>query len=199
MAHEQTAEKAARATLDLHKCHAIQQTELELHQLIKERAKVTKRIRRLKQTINGLADLFGDGILDASLLDLFDRKSNSSGLGITPACRTTLMAAARPMSARDICDEIQRTAPALLAHHKDPMATIYTILGRLVYYGEATALSGDRGERTWLWAAERNNGLIEPDTGGSRPAAQHRGASHDPSEKLTRTPRTASWANSEIR
>lgn len=60
--------------------------------------------------------------------------------------------------------------PRLHCWPKDPMATIYTILGRLVYYGEATGLSGDRGERAWLWAAERKNGLIAPDKGGSRPA-----------------------------
>ena len=80
------------------------------------------------------------------------------------------MEAGRPMGARDVCDEIQRTLPALLAHHKDPMATINTILGRLVYYGEATGSPGDRGQRAWLWAAGDKNTLITSDAQGSRPA-----------------------------
>jgi hypothetical protein len=143
----------------------IQQAELELRGLLKERAKVTKRIGSLKQTINGLAEIFGDGILSAALLDLVDPKINSRQSGITPACRRILMEARRPMSARGLCDEIQRTMPALLAHHKDPVATVYTILGRLVSYGEATGLSGDRGKRAWLWAAESENSSLAPDTG----------------------------------
>jgi hypothetical protein len=163
MDREQTPNAAALGTPDGDNRHAldvIRQAERELRQLIEERAKVTKRIGSLKQTIVGLADLFGDGILDAALLDLVDRKGSSRQPGITPACRTVLMEAGRPMSARDVCDEIQRTEPVLLAHHKDPMATINTILGRLVYYGEATGLPGDRGQRAWLWASERKSRLI---------------------------------------
>jgi hypothetical protein len=142
MDHDRTPEKAALGTPNRDNHHAIdvvRQAERELLQLMEERAKVTKRIVKVKRTIEGLVDLFGDGILDATLLDLFDRKSGSPRPGITPACRAILMEAGRPMSARDVCDEIQRTAPALLAQHKVPMATIHTILGRLVYYGEATA------------------------------------------------------------
>lgn len=173
MDHEQTSEKTALSTPDRDNSYlqdVLRQVEQELRQLIEERAKVTRRICRLKQTIVGLAEIFGDGILDAALLDLLDRKSGSRRLGITPACRRILMESGRPMSARDVCDEIQRTVPALLAHHKDPMATINTILGRLVYYGEATGLPRDRGQRAWLWAAGDKSRLITPDAEGSRPA-----------------------------
>lgn len=174
MDREQTPNTHALGTPDRDSRHAlvvIREAERELCQLIEERAKVTKRIGSLKQTIVGLADLFGDGILDADLLGLVDRKGASRQPGITRACRTVLMEAGRrPMSARDVCDEIQRTEPVLLAHHKDPMATINTILGRLVYYGEATGLPGDRGQRAWLWAAERKSRSIAPDREGSRPA-----------------------------
>jgi hypothetical protein len=158
MDNGQTADQAAADAPggeNRHMVEVIQQAERELRQLIEERAEVTKRIGTVKQTIVGLAKLFGDGILDAALLDLVDHRSGSRRPGITRACRRVLMEAGRPMSARDVCDEIQRTAPALLAHHKDPLATINTILGRLVEYGEATVLPGDRGQRGWLWAAQR--------------------------------------------
>jgi len=173
MDHEPTAGKAANGPsgANHHVQDVIRRAEGELRQLIEERAEVTKRIGTVKQTIVGLANLFGDGILDAALLDLVDRKSGSRQPGITRACRRVLMEAERPMSARDVCDEMQRTAPALLSRHKDPMATINTILSRLVEYGEATLLPGDRGQRCWLWAAEhKNNSGVGPSGGGSGPA-----------------------------
>jgi hypothetical protein len=157
MDHGQTADKAMGAAggANRHVQDVIRRAEGELRQLIDERAEVTKRIGTVKQTIVGLANLFGDGILDAALLELVDRRSGPRQPGITRACRRVLLEAGRPMSARDVCGEIQRTLPALLARHKDPMATINTILGRLVDYGEATVLPGDHGQRAWRWAAER--------------------------------------------
>jgi hypothetical protein len=137
----------------------IQRADHELRHLMEERAELTKRIGTAKRTIMGLAKLFGDGILDTALLDLVDRRKGPRQLGITGVCRKVLMEAERPMSARDLCDEIQRTAPHLLARHKDPMATINTILARLVGYGEAAVSPGAPRQRTWLWVAERNSGL----------------------------------------
>ena len=155
-----TADKATTlesASTNYHVQDVVRRAERELRQLVEERAEVTRRIGTVKQTIAGLANLFGDDILDAGLLHMIDRKSGSRQPGITRACRRVLMEATRPMSARDVCEEIQRTLPTLLARHKDPMATINTILGRLVEYREATLLPGDRGQRTWVWAAEREN------------------------------------------
>lgn len=159
MDHPQTAEKpsASAPGANRHVQDVIRRAEHELRQLIEERAEVTKRIGTVKQTIAGLANLFGDSVLDAALLNLIDRKSSSRQPGITRACRRVLMDAKQPMSAREVCEEVQRTVPALLARHKDPMATINTILSRLVEYGEATVLPGDRGQRAWLWAADHES------------------------------------------
>src|ERR1700756_226189 len=168
MDHRQTADEAtANAPGDENSSvkNVVREAERELRQLIEARSEVTKRIGSVKQTIVGLAKLFGDGILDAPLLDLVDRNSGSRRHGITRACRRALMEAERPMSARDVCEKIQRTAPALLVHHKDPMATINTILGRLMEYGEATVLSGDRGGRAWLWASDRDGRSSRPPNG----------------------------------
>src|SRR5271169_4435370 len=159
MDHGPTSDKAASTPggANPHVQDVIRRAEGELRQLIEERAEVTKRIGTVKQTIVGLANLFGDGILDAALLDLVDRKSGPRQPGITRACRRVLLEAGRPMTARNVCDEIQRTLPALLARHKDPMATVNTILGRLLDYGEATVLAGGDGQRAWLWAADRES------------------------------------------
>jgi hypothetical protein len=137
-----------------HVLEVMRRAEQELRQLLQKRADVTKRIGTVKQTIVGLSKLFGDGILDDALSDLVDRKNGSRQPGITAACRRVLIEARRPMSARDVCNEIQRTVPTLLVSHKDPMATVNTILGRLAKYGEANIMPGDRGQRAWLWTAE---------------------------------------------
>ncbi len=136
-----------------HVADVILRAEQELHRLIEERADLTKRISTVKQTIVGLARLFGDGFLDAALLDFVDHKRGSRQPGITSACRRVLMEARRPMSARDVCDEIRRTVPDFLSRTKHPMGAILCILGRLVEYGEAKVLRTDGGQRTWLWAA----------------------------------------------
>ncbi len=57
------------------------------------------------------------------------------------------------MSARDICDYFQQKMPAMLARHKDPMASVTTVLNRLVEYGEAQAVVSN-GRRAWRWVAE---------------------------------------------
>ena len=64
-----------------------------------------------------------------------------------------LMQAGRPMNARDICDYFQQKIPALLARHKDPMASVTTVLNRLVEYGEAQAVFSN-GRRAWRWVAD---------------------------------------------
>jgi hypothetical protein len=64
-----------------------------------------------------------------------------------------LMEAGHAMNARDICDHFQRKMPPMLARHKDPIASVTTVLNRLVEYGEAQAVLSN-GRRAWLWVAE---------------------------------------------
>jgi hypothetical protein len=131
----------------------IRQAHGELHQLMQQRAEIMKRIGTVKQTISGLANLFGDGLLSEELLELVDRKSSGRQPGFTKACRMILMEAGHAMNARDICEYFQQKMPALLARHKDPMASVTTVLNRLVDYGEAQAVLSN-GRRAWLWIAE---------------------------------------------
>lgn len=126
----------------------------ELLQLMQQRAEIMKRIGTLKQTIVGLANLFGDQILSDELLELVDRKPNGRQPGFTKACRTVLMESRRPMGAREVCAELERRTPDILARHKDPLASVTTVLNRLVEYGEARTLSNERGRRAWEWVSE---------------------------------------------
>jgi hypothetical protein len=139
-----------------HVQEVIRQAHGELRQLMQQRAEVMKRIGTVKQTIAGLANLFGDEVLNEELMELVDRKSSGRQPGFTKACRMILMEAGRAMSARDICDYFQQKMPLLLARHKDPMASITTVLNRLVEYGEAQAVFLGSGRRAWLWVAEES-------------------------------------------
>ena len=57
----------------------------ELCSLLKQRAEIMKRIGTVKQTIVGLANMFGDTILNDELLELIDRKTNGRQPGFTKA------------------------------------------------------------------------------------------------------------------
>src|SRR5271169_6797343 len=136
-----------------HVQEVIRQAHGELRQLLEQRAEIMKRIGTVKQTISGLANLFGEGVLNDELMELVDRKSSGRQPGYTKACRMILMEAGRAMNARDICDYFQQKMPAILARHKDPMASVTTVLNRLVEYGEAQAVMAN-GRRAWRWVAD---------------------------------------------
>ena len=136
-----------------HVQEVIRQAHGELRQLLQQRSEIMKRIGTVKQTISGLANLFGDGVLNEELMELVDRKSGGRQPGFTKACRMILMQTGRAMNARDICDYFEQKMPALLARHKDPMASVTTVLNRLVEYGEAQAVLSN-GRRAWRWVAE---------------------------------------------
>src|SRR6202161_2379607 len=137
-----------------HVQEVVRQAHEELRQLLQQRGEVMRRIGTIKQTIAGLANLFGDGVLSDELLELVDRKSSGRQPGFTKACRMILMDSNRALSARDVCARIQKRMPPMLERHKDPMASVTTVLNRLVAYGEAKAVSLDNGRRAWQWVAD---------------------------------------------
>src|SRR5499433_4241251 len=109
--------KSLPGSNDAHVQQVVKAAHDELRQLMRQRADVMKRIGTVKQTIVGLANLFGDEVLNEELLELVDRKTNGRQPGFTKACRMILMEAGRPLSARDVCDQIQERIPAMLARH----------------------------------------------------------------------------------
>src|SRR5580658_11251372 len=80
---------------DGHVQEVVRQAHEELRQLLQQRADVMRRIGTVKQTIVGLANLFGDDLLSDELLELVDRKSGGRQPGFTKACRMILMEANR--------------------------------------------------------------------------------------------------------
>jgi len=151
---------------DPHVQEVVKAAHEELRMLMKQRAEIMKRIGTVKQTIVGLANLFGDDILTEELLELVDRKSNGRQPGFTKACRMVLMESPRPLGAREVCEQIQQKIPPVLLRHKDPLASVTTVLNRLVDYGEARSVVKDNGRRAWQWVADPAESL-DASTSGS--------------------------------
>ena len=126
----------------------------ELLALLQQRTDLMKRIGTVKQTIIGLANLFGDDVLDDELLTLVDRKPNGRQPGFTRACRTVLIETRAPLTAREVVGQMQQRFAGVLVNHKDPLASVTTVLNRLVAYGEARSTANQSGKRVWEWVAE---------------------------------------------
>ncbi|HEY7616854.1 MAG TPA: hypothetical protein VH744_08630 [Terriglobales bacterium] len=150
---------------DPHVQEVVKAAHDELRQLIRQRGEIMKRIGTVKQTIAGLANLFGDGVLSDELLELVDRKSGGRQPGFTKACRMVLMDANQALGAREICERIDKRSPALLLRHKDPLASVTTVLNRLVEYGEARAVVRENGRRAWEWVAEHADNPVDDSQG----------------------------------
>src|SRR3984893_19427598 len=82
---------------DLHVQEVIRSAERELQDLLQRRAELMKRIGTIKQTLAGLANIFGVSVLSDQLLTFLDRKTASRQPGFTRACRVILMDAKKPL------------------------------------------------------------------------------------------------------
>ena len=151
-----SAQKLSRPK-DAYVQEVLRQAQRELRELLRERADLMKRIGTVKQTIVGLANMFGNEVLDGELLDLVDRRSNGRQPGFTRACRMVLIEARTPMTAREVCDQLRGRFAELLINHKDPLASVTTVLNRLAEYGEARSSTNPQGKRAWEWVADKRN------------------------------------------
>jgi hypothetical protein len=66
------------------------------------------------------------------------------------------MESGKPLGARFVCQALQRRFPELLERHKDPIASVTTVLNRLVDYTEARCSLDANGRRVWEWITERD-------------------------------------------
>jgi len=144
-----------------HVLEVLRSAQEDLARLMQERAEVTKRIGTVKQLIVGMTKLFGDEILNEELLVLLNRKGNVRQRGLTGACRLVLMQSRGPQSAREVCEQVQRSAPSVLARHKDPLASVTTVVNRLAEYGEAQPSIRADGRRVWEWVADPSEDSFE--------------------------------------
>ena len=127
----------------------------ELRNLIGQRAEIMRRIATLKNTICGLASLFGNDILDEDLTQLIESNERRREPGFTRICRMVLMESGAPISVREVCEGIRQREPAVMLRQKHPLASVTTVLNRLAEYGEVQRGFCPNGRTTWQWIGER--------------------------------------------
>src|ERR1700720_4488995 len=142
---------------DPHVHEVIRSAERELNQLLELRAELMKRIGTIKQTLVGLAKLFGDSVLSDEILSVLAGKSSSWQSGFTTACRRVVMEAKNPVGARTVCQTLEQRFPEVLVRHKDSIASVTTVLNRLADYSEVRCLLNENGRRVYEWIAEPKN------------------------------------------
>jgi hypothetical protein len=108
----------------------------------------------------GLADVFGDSLLNDELLTMLHRNAARQS-GFTQACRRALMESPIPLSACQFCAELRRKFPRALKRHRNPLASVTTVLTRLVEYGEARTFLNQDGRRLWEWVTEKHANVLE--------------------------------------
>lgn len=152
MTEEQTTAMATAPAP--HVLEVIQSMQRELAGLLQQRAEIMRRVGTIRQTLAGLARLFGDSNLADDLSAGRRGRSNPSA-GFTRACRLILMESRTPLGVRQGCDELRRRFPELAQRHKHLSAAVATIFHRLVGYAEARCFLDRQGTRVWEWITER--------------------------------------------
>ncbi len=141
-----------------HVQEVIRVAQSELRDLLRKRTEIMHRIGSVKRTILGLASVFGESALneewDDEWMDLKSRKRNGDRPGFTKTCRIILMEAEGPLTAREVCERVKTKIEHLALRHKDPLASVTTVLNRLAEYGEARIVTTENGRRAWQWVAE---------------------------------------------
>ena len=123
----------------------------ELQHLTQQRADITRRIRRIKQTILGLCSLLGyDELSDDDVREFADRKLSTRRPGLTQSCRAVLRSADRPLTARELSEHLLQQDQNSFRSSKNLVASVAVVLDRLVQYGEARIVFRDNGRRSWL-------------------------------------------------
>ena len=142
----ETDEKCLPA--EVHAREVIEAAGARLKALIAQRLELTREIETAKRTINALAAMFGKELLSGELLLLVGKHPIARARGLTAACREILLESGKPLRATEVADRI----PELLRNHKEPVASVTTILNRLVEYGEVATETID-GRRMWASVA----------------------------------------------
>ena len=123
----------------------------ELRALTERRAAILRRITVIRNTIAGLDRVFGPGA-SRELMLLTPRGCfrNTARAGLTQCCRLFLKRAGpKPVALPQLIGFIRMKTPELFAAHKNPAASVRTILNRLVSYGEAIEVRAAGNVRAW--------------------------------------------------
>ena len=133
--------------------HTVGFIEMELRTLNLRKDSLSERIAAIKQTITGLAKLFGAEAVNQQLPSAgFSEPPGRrrAHRGLTESCRQLLRSCpGRAFPLVEIVRHIRGSRPALLDHHKYPTQSLRVIMKRLVMYGEAVEVFVDVDRLAW--------------------------------------------------
>ena len=125
----------------------------ELSALLKQLREVEGDIAAVRQTLHGLSLILGEEYFSEELLRLIQPKRTNIR-GLSSVCRSLLLNAHRAYSVREVCNHIHATEPLLLIHHRNPMASVMSVLRQLAKRGEIVRRT-ENGRSVWQQASSR--------------------------------------------
>lgn len=145
-------EAAGNSEISHHAAEVVRAAQLELDALMRQRSEIMKRIGAVKQTLVGLTSIFDCAETVRPTESVISEGAGSHLTGLTNACRMALLQAGSPLRPHQVRDRL-RFQGLSLENHRDPVATVTTVLRRLGQYGEARAVMLADGKRAWQWVA----------------------------------------------
>jgi hypothetical protein len=125
----------------------------ELSALQRQLREVEGDIVAVRQTLHGLSLILGEEYFSEELLRMI-RPKRTNIRGLSSVCRSLLLHASHAYSVREVCNRINATAPLLLTHHRNPMASVMSVLRQLARRGEIIRRT-ENGKSVWQQASSR--------------------------------------------
>ena len=122
----------------------------EMSSLQEELKEIEREIVAIKNTLFGLSVIYGDELLTPPLLDQIRPKPATTVRGLTAACRAVLISASKPCSVSAVCNLVRAVDPLLLVHHRNPRASVMTVLRNFAKRGQVTR-GLENGRSVWQW------------------------------------------------
>jgi len=127
----------------------------ELEALIEQREEIDIRISQLKQAIVALSPLGREEKPQSSLgIDIRAFNIEVQAMGITESCREALKSVAHALTPLEVKARIVQLKPQF-AQQKNLMASVHTVLKRLVVSNEAAQRTTNEGDVAYAWIHRR--------------------------------------------
>jgi hypothetical protein len=132
----------------------------ELEALLEQQEKTEKRIMQVKQSIVAIAPLAEEDDFVKQMAAVI-----TTQMGITDSCRETLKTAGRPLTPIQVREELKKSGMDIKGY-TNILASIHSVLKRLLESGEAKSGTNAEGDTTYEWkratVRHRHIGLVVP-------------------------------------
>lgn len=164
---------------EFHYDDALARLQVDLTELLKQRAQLDQRILAMRMSIVGFLRLknpmFGEDMhsdprelrsVDEVMQERLSQLSPPWLVAVpklTDACRAILQSAPRPLTAAEVRRELEVTGFDFSRYHSNPLSAIHTVLKRLADSGQAESGSNAEGRATFRWKDDLTR-VVDMDT-----------------------------------